>query len=241
MIKAALDAGGDADLRHRHPADPAREQALKEEFPEVTYVNLAELVATPLTELSRSMTRGRVHQYQRYFEDADRVLILLHNDPDPDAMASGLALARLLRRNKTTAIIGAVQNVTRPENLRMKHLLDIYVETVTSADFKSFERIATVDVQPHYFGDALERADLVIDHHPEQANHNAVFKDIRPTTARPARSSPSTSAPSTSTSRSASPPRCSTPSSPTRSSSRARPTASTSRRSRTSTRWPTPR
>ena len=35
-------------------------------------------------------------------------------------------------------------------------------------------------MQPHYFGGALERCDLVVDHHPEQANHNAVFKDIRP-------------------------------------------------------------
>jgi nanoRNase/pAp phosphatase (c-di-AMP/oligoRNAs hydrolase) len=181
VIKAALDAGGMLIYVIGTRGDPEREQALKEEFPEITYVNLAELVATPLTtELSRSMTRGRVQQYQRYFQDADRVLILLHNDPDPDAMASGLALRTLLRRNKTTAIIGAIQNVTRPENLRMKHLLDIHVETVTPVDFGNFERIATVDVQPHYFGDSLERADLVIDHHPEQANHNAVFKDIRP-------------------------------------------------------------
>jgi nanoRNase/pAp phosphatase (c-di-AMP/oligoRNAs hydrolase) len=180
VIKAALDAGGMLIYVIGTRGDPAREQALKEEFPEITYVNLAELVVTPLTtELSRSMTRGKVQQYQRYFQDADRVLILLHNDPDPDAMASGLALRTLLRRNKQTAIIGAVQNVTRPENLRMKHLLDIHVETVTSADFNNFERIATVDVQPHYFGDSLERADLVIDHHPEQANHNAVLKDIR--------------------------------------------------------------
>ena len=42
-----------------------------------------------------------------------------------------------------------------------------------------FERIATVDVQPHYFGGMLDRADLVIDHHPEQPGYSAVFKDIR--------------------------------------------------------------
>ena len=82
--------------------------------------------------------------------------------------------------SKQVAIIGAVKNVTRPENLRMKHLLDIHVETVSSDDFAKFDRVATVDVQPHYFGGTLERADLVVDHHPEQANHNAVFKDIRP-------------------------------------------------------------
>src|SRR6185503_14131250 len=111
--------------------------------------------------------------------DADRVLILLHNEPDPDALAAGLALRNLLRRTRTTAIIGAVQGVTRPENLRMADLLDIQVEIVKPEEFSTFERIATVDVQPHYFGDLLSRVDLVVDHHPEQPGYAAVFKDIR--------------------------------------------------------------
>ena len=149
-------------------------------FTDVTHLDLAELIRpTLVTELSRSMTRARVQQYQRYFADADRVLILLHNDPDPDALASGLALRNLLRRTKTTAIIGAIQGVTRPENLRMANMLDIQVEHVTAASLQDFERIATVDVQPHYFGGLLNRADLVIDHHPEQPGYSAVFKDIR--------------------------------------------------------------
>ena len=107
------------------------------------------------------------------------MLILLHNDPDPDAMASGLALRNILRRTKATAIIGALQGVTRPENLRMANLLDIQVEPITPASLGEFERIAMVDVQPHYFGDLLDRVDLVIDHHPEQPGYSAVFKDIR--------------------------------------------------------------
>ena len=149
-------------------------------FTDVTHLELAELIRpTLVTELSRSMTRARVQQYQRYFADADRVLILLHNDPDPDALASGLALRNLLRRTKTTAIIGAIQGVTRPENLRMANMLDIQVEQITAASLQEFERIATVDVQPHYFGGLLNRADLVIDHHPEQPGYSAVFKDIR--------------------------------------------------------------
>jgi nanoRNase/pAp phosphatase (c-di-AMP/oligoRNAs hydrolase) len=120
-----------------------------------------------------------VQQYQRYFSDADRVLILLHNDPDPDAMASGLALRNVLHRTKATAIIGAIQGVTRPENLRMVNLLDIHVEAITPASLKEFDRLAMVDVQPHYFGGVIDHADLVIDHHPEQPGHTAVFKDIR--------------------------------------------------------------
>ena len=141
---------------------------------------MAELFGGPLlTEFSRSLTRARVQQYQRYFSDADRVLILLHNDPDPDAMASGLALRNVLHRTKTTAIIGAIQGVTRPENLRMVNLLDIHVEAVTPASVKEYDRVAMVDVQPHYFGGLIDRVDLVIDHHPEQPGYTAVFKDIR--------------------------------------------------------------
>jgi nanoRNase/pAp phosphatase (c-di-AMP/oligoRNAs hydrolase) len=142
---------------------------------------MSELFGGPLlTEFSRSLTRARVQQYQRYFSDADRVLIMLHNDPDPDAMASGLALRNVLRRTKTTAIIGAIQGVTRPENLRMVNLLDIHVEAITYESLKEYDRIAMVDVQPAYFGGVIDRVDLVIDHHPEQPGYTAVFKDIRP-------------------------------------------------------------
>jgi nanoRNase/pAp phosphatase (c-di-AMP/oligoRNAs hydrolase) len=178
LLTAVRDAGGPLVyvLRTGTRADDLRPQ-----FPDVTYLELSELVGVSLlTELSRSITRAKVQQYQRYFADADRVLILLHNDPDPDALASGLALRNLLRRTKATAILGALQGVTRPENLRMANLLDIQVEQLTPAAFGDFERIATVDVQPHYFGGLLERADLVVDHHPEQTGYSAVFKDIRP-------------------------------------------------------------
>ncbi len=158
-----------------------REEDIKAAFPDVSYLSMTELFGGPfLTEVGRSLTRARVQQYQRYFSDADRILILLHNDPDPDAMASGLALRNLLRRTKATAILGALQGVTRPENLRMANLLDIHVETITRASLAEFERVAMVDVQPHYFSGLLDRADLVIDHHPQQPGYSAVFKDIRP-------------------------------------------------------------
>jgi len=181
ILAAVRDAGGTLIyVLHTGDATSKTSEAVKAEFPDVTHLSLSELVRpTLVTELSRSLTRARVQQYQRYFADADRVLILLHNDPDPDALASGLALRNLLRRTKTTAIIGALQGVTRPENLRMANMLDIHVEHVTPASFQEFERIATVDVQPHYFGGMLDRVDLVVDHHPEQTGYSAVFKDIR--------------------------------------------------------------
>ena len=182
-LEAIWDAGGTlvyvlgvgtADSRKR-------EDELKAQFPELNYLALSELFGGPLlTEFSRSLTRLRVQQYQRFLSDAARVLILLHNDPDPDAMASGLALRNILRRTKQTAVIAALQGVTRPENQRMMNLLDIHVEIVDPAQLSEFDRIAMVDVQPHYFGGAIDRVDLVIDHHPEQSGYTSVYKDIRP-------------------------------------------------------------
>jgi nanoRNase/pAp phosphatase (c-di-AMP/oligoRNAs hydrolase) len=181
-LAAIRDAG--ATLVYVLGVGPAggtrREEELKAAFPDVFYLTLAELFGTPLVgEIGRSLTRARVQQYQRYFADADRVLILLHNDPDPDAMASGLALRNVLRRTKATAILGTLQGVTRPENLRMANMLDIQVESITPASLGEFDRIAMVDVQPHYFGELLGRVDLVIDHHPPQPGYSTVFRDIR--------------------------------------------------------------
>ena len=183
ILEAVRDAGGTLVYILGVAAGSSAERAeeYRNDFPDVVYLAMSELFGGPLlTEFSRSLTRARVQQYQRYFADAERVLIMLHNDPDPDAMASGLALRNILRRTKTTAIIGAIQGVTRPENLRMANLLDIHVEPITPESLKEYDRIAMVDVQPHYFGDLIERVDLVIDHHPEQPGYTAVYKDIRP-------------------------------------------------------------
>src|SRR2546427_4686915 len=182
ILQAVRDAGGTlVYVLGIGTASTKRAEEFHAEFPDVAYLSMSELFGGPLlTEFSRSLTRARVQQYQRYFSDADRVLIMLHNDPDPDAMASGLALRNILRRTRATAIIGAIQGVTRPENLRMANLLDIHVEAVAPESLKEFDRVVMVDVQPHYFGGLVDRVDLVIDHHPEQPGYTAVFKDIRP-------------------------------------------------------------
>jgi nanoRNase/pAp phosphatase (c-di-AMP/oligoRNAs hydrolase) len=183
ILEAVRDAGGTLVyvLGIGAGSTAARADEYRTEFPDVSYLAMSELFGGPLmTEFSRSLTRARVQQYQRFFSDADRVLILLHNDPDPDAIASGLALRNILRRTKTTAIIGAVQGVTRPENLRMINLLDIHVEPIATDALREYDRIAMVDVQPHYFGGVIDRVDLVIDHHPEQPGYTTTFKDIRP-------------------------------------------------------------
>jgi nanoRNase/pAp phosphatase (c-di-AMP/oligoRNAs hydrolase) len=157
-----------------------REDELKALFPSsITWPSRNCSAGPLLTEFSRSLTRLRVQQYQRFFSDADRVLILLHNDPDPDAMASGLALRTVLHRNRQTAVIAALQGVTRPENLRMMNLLDITSRSSRSNRSRRSIGSRWWTCSRTTSGGAIDSVGLVIDHHPEQPGYTAIYKDIR--------------------------------------------------------------
>ena len=112
-------------------------------------------------------------------KDAENILILTQHDPDPDALASGLALRTLLNRNRATAPIGSFGKVTRSENLSMMQLLDIRYTVVDPQSLNNYSMIAMVDVQPPYFSDRVHRADIVFDHHPLSSKYDSSFKDIR--------------------------------------------------------------
>jgi len=107
------------------------------------------------------------------------VLILTQHDPDPDALASGLALRTLLGRNRATAPLGSLGRVTRSENVNMIRYLGLQVNLLEPQSLGGYDIIALVDVQPPYFGDTLPRADIVFDHHPRVADHRCPFQDIR--------------------------------------------------------------
>jgi len=112
-------------------------------------------------------------------KDAENILILTHDDPDPDALASGVALRNLLGRNRATAPIGSFGKVTRSENLNMMQFLDIRYTIMNPQIINNYSMIAMVDVQPPYFGDRVTKADIIFDHHPQSANYESSFKDIR--------------------------------------------------------------
>ena len=146
----------------------------------VERVRLADIVRAPFKEkFENAIIRKQVRAYREHFADADRVLILMHDEPDPDAIASAMALRALLKRRKATAVIGCFKGPTRPENVRMVESLDLEIEEITEADLEGFDRIAVVDTQPHIFEGKVPYADLVIDQHPKRDGYDAKFRDIR--------------------------------------------------------------
>ena len=130
--------------------------------------------------LERAVTRARVARVREHFARADRVLIMMQDDPDPDAIASALALKTLLGRPKSAATIATFGTIRRPENRAMTRLLEIDVEQVKPRALEDYDMIAMVDTQPAIFEEPLREIDLVIDHHPEDTPVRARLKDIRP-------------------------------------------------------------
>ena len=157
-----------------------------ERFPEkyksfAHFVSLPELLESNFRwHIRLAKTMRRVEETKEHFEGAESVLILLQDDPDPDAIASGLALRQVLGRNKQTAPLGSFGKVTRPENIAMVKLLEIEIDRVTKSGLRNFDRIAVVDLQPPHLSSPPDEIDLVIDHHPEQFNYKSHIKDIRP-------------------------------------------------------------
>ncbi|HEV8615772.1 MAG TPA: DHH family phosphoesterase [Methylomirabilota bacterium] len=139
----------------------------------------AERVIGP--ELERAVARARLARIRAHFESAERVLIMMQDDPDPDAIASALALRALLGRNKTAAPIATFGSITRAENRAMTRILEIDVEQIKPRALEEYDRVAMVDAQPSFFEEDLGEVDLVIDHHPEETPARARLKDIRPT------------------------------------------------------------
>jgi nanoRNase/pAp phosphatase (c-di-AMP/oligoRNAs hydrolase) len=145
------------------------------------FVSVPELLESNFRwHIRLARTMRRVEDVKAHFEGAESVLILLQDDPDPDAIASGLALRQVLGRNKQTTPLGSFGRVTRPENLAMVKLLEIEIDKISKNDLKNFDRIALVDLQPPHLSNPPEEIDLVIDHHPEQFNYKSHLKDIRP-------------------------------------------------------------
>src|SRR5271156_5005835 len=130
--------------------------------------------------MDKELTRQKIKELRAMVSENDRIAIVLQDDPDPDAMASAMALRALLGRNKQTTPIFSFAPVTRPENRTMVHLLEIEIQPATAEALGEFDKIAMLDVQPPYFGDKIHRADIVIDHHPGYGPHNSAFQDLRP-------------------------------------------------------------
>jgi nanoRNase/pAp phosphatase (c-di-AMP/oligoRNAs hydrolase) len=99
-----------------------------------------------------------------------KLLVILHNHPDPDALASGFALKYLAeKRYSLQGEIAYGGLISRAENLAMVRELKIPLKRISRVKFTNYDRIAMVDTQPGQGNNSLPPnvdCHILIDHHP---------------------------------------------------------------------------
>ena len=124
---------------------------------------------------------SRLTQLLELFNRNDDWLIVIN--ADPDAMASAMALKRIMSHRTGKVTIARINEISRPDNLAMIRYLRIPMLPLTDKLKASYSHFAMVDSQPHHNpAFAGIPFSIVIDHHPAVPEHpvDAAYVDIRP-------------------------------------------------------------
>ncbi len=105
------------------------------------------------------------------------LLILTHDYPDPDSLASAYALHHLAERDfgiRSKITYGGV--IGRMENREMVKTLRLPVHKLRASDLRVYRHVAIVDTQPSFQNNSFpknRKATIVIDQHPSATRPSA--------------------------------------------------------------------
>ena len=130
-----------------------------------------------------SRRKAKLDRLIEYARSHKRALILTHDNPDPDSIAAGVALAHLLEKLAgVEAMVAYGGIVGRAENRALVRVLKLPVVPVSRVVFDDYDLICMVDTQPEQGNHSLPARhfpDVVIDHHPERPDsHLAPIADV---------------------------------------------------------------
>lgn len=112
-----------------------------------------------------------------------KVLIVTHENPDPDSIAAAFGLKHLFRKAAGVSSVIAYSGIIgRAENRAMVKLLDIDLVPLARVSPRNYSMVAVVDCQPHTGNLKLPAGvfpNIIIDHHPaRKTSLKADYYDI---------------------------------------------------------------
>lgn len=132
----------------------------------------------------RLYTSARMTPGQRFAQVVgapDAVAVLMHSDPDPDAMSSAVAAAEIAEEEGTDATIYYPGQIHRDENRAFETVLNLQFERVESGEDIAEQQVVLVDhnTTRELKNDGILSVIAVVDHHPGGGTGEQ-FTDVRP-------------------------------------------------------------
>ncbi|HEY8475608.1 MAG TPA: bifunctional oligoribonuclease/PAP phosphatase NrnA [Chloroflexota bacterium] len=134
-----------------------------------------------------TLSHRKVRQLLHLLEEKEPVLIVTHDNPDPDALGASVGLRYLIEHytgRKPTVAFGGT--IGRAENKAMVEILGLGVVPVRDVDPVTYGAVVLVDTQPGAGNHSLPiglHPIAVIDHHPRPSSarpRKVPFSDVRP-------------------------------------------------------------
>lgn len=120
----------------------------------------------------------------KILKNKNHLLIIVHNSPDPDAIASAVALGYLAEERQNIEVsIAFGGTIGRVENREMIRKLKIHMKQINRINFDKYDCIALVDTQPGAANNSFpqkKKAHIVIDHHPRRPTFKVELECIEP-------------------------------------------------------------
>ena len=133
--------------------------------------------------LGRVTERGmRERQLRRVLQGIDRLAIVTHDNPDPDAIASAVALRRTAAASGCEVGVYYYGAIGHQENRALVNLLEFDLTSLEPGVEPGADGVALVDHSQPGVNDGLPETtdvDIIIDHHPPRGPVEGRFVDLR--------------------------------------------------------------
>ena len=145
-----------------------------------------EHVMTSDNQVPENLQQSKKHSDEmlEWLRGKGKTLIIIHDNPDPDCLASAMALRHLLAMKLSRdAVIAFSGMIGRSENIAMAKELEMTLIPLEMVNLDEFSVVCMLDTQPGTGNNSFptgRRVDIVIDHHPlREASKACRWLDIR--------------------------------------------------------------
>ncbi len=168
-------------------SDPAEEEEPADVKPDLFINPLSILADEILEKLMNSERQSKTKEFLEFinrYEKGEKIGIVIQDTPDPDGIASAMALSYILQQHDINSDIIFSGGLGHQANKAMVNLLNIRMINYSEEIIKKYSHFALVDVGVPSENNSLPsgtHVDIIIDHHKtNEQKLKADFIDLRP-------------------------------------------------------------